>query len=160
MKPAKPIPQGVNTLTTHFVVRDAPKAIEFYERAFGAEVVDRMFGPDGKTIWHARLRIGNSNLFLADEGTAEGDQSPQSLGGSPASIQMYVEDAEAAFKRALDAGAMVRMPLKEMFWGDLYGQIVDPFGFRWAIAQRLHDLTEEELKHAVRAAAHFGSKGG
>src|SRR2546422_182343 len=107
MKPAKPIPEGIKTLTPHYVVRDATKAIQFYERAFGAEVVDRMVGPDGKTIWHARLRIGDSNLFLADEGTAEGDKSPQSLGGSPASLQMYVEDAFAAFKRAIEAGASV-----------------------------------------------------
>src|SRR5207247_1217724 len=113
MKPAKPIPEGIKTLTPHFVVRDAPKAIDFYKRAFGAEVVDRMLGPDGKTIWHARLRIGDSNIFLADEGTSEGDRSPQSLGGSPASIQMYVEDAFAAFKRAIEAGASVRMPLEE-----------------------------------------------
>jgi uncharacterized glyoxalase superfamily protein PhnB len=155
MKAAKPIPAGINTLTTHFVVRDAPKAIDFYKRAFGAEVVDTMLGPDGKTIWHARLRIGNSNLFLADEGTVQGDRSPQSLGGSPASIQMYVEDAQAAWKRAIDAGATEKMPLKEAFWGDLYGQLVDPFGFRWAIAQRLHDLSPEEMKHAVNAAAHF-----
>ena len=153
MKAAKPIPAGINTLTTHFVVRDAPKAIDFYKRAFGAEVVDLMYGPDDKTIWHARLRIGNSNLFLAEEGTAQGYRSPQTLGGSPASIQMYVEDAPAAFKRAVDAGAKVLMPLEETFWGDLYGQLVDPFGFRWAVAQRLHDLNEEELRHAVKAAA-------
>jgi uncharacterized glyoxalase superfamily protein PhnB len=153
MKPAKPIPEGIRTLTPHFVVRDAPKAIDFYRRAFGAEVIDQMFGPDGKTIWHARLRIGDSNIFLADEGTAEGDRSPQSLGGSPASIQMYVEDAQSAFKRAVDAGAMVKMELQETFWGDLFGQVVDPFGFRWAIAQRLHDLSSEELKHAVKAAS-------
>jgi uncharacterized glyoxalase superfamily protein PhnB len=153
MKPSKPIPAGIQTMTPHFVVRDAPKAIDFYKRAFGAEVVDQMFGPDGKTIWHARLRIGNSNLFLGEEGSAPGDKSPQSLGGSPASIQMYVEDAPAAFKRAVDAGAVVRKPIEETFWGDLYGQIVDPFGFQWAIAQRLHELSAEELKHAVQAAS-------
>jgi uncharacterized glyoxalase superfamily protein PhnB len=153
MKSAKPIPEGIQTLTPHFVVHDARKAIAFYERAFGAEVVDVMTGPDGQTIWHARLRIGNSNLFIADEGTAPGDQSPRSLGGSPASLQMYVEDAKAAFERAVAAGAVVRKPLAETFWGDLYGQLMDPFGFRWAIAQHLRDLNEEELAHAVKAAA-------
>ena len=152
MEPAKPIPDGIQTLTPHLVVHDARKAIDFYERAFGAEVVDCMRSPDKQSIWHVRLRIGNSNLFLADEGTAEGDQSPRSLGGSPASIQMYVEDAKASFDRAVNAGAMVRMPLGETFWGDLYGQLIDPFGFRWAIAQRIRSLTPEELEHAVKAA--------
>jgi uncharacterized glyoxalase superfamily protein PhnB len=150
---AASIPEGIQTLTPHFVVHDARQAIAFYQRAFGAEVVDVMNGPDGQSVWHARLRIGNSNVFLADEGTAPGDQSPRSLGGSPASMQMYVEDARAAFDRAVSAGALVRMPLKETFWGDLYGQVVDPFGFRWAIAQRVRVLTREELAHAVKAAA-------
>lgn len=152
-KKANPIPAGIQTMTPHFVVRGAEKAIDFYKRAFGAEEVDRMTGPDGKTIWHARLRIGTSNLFLAEEGTAPGDKSPQSLGGSPMSIQMYVEDAAAALKRAVDAGAVVKKSLEETFWGDLYCQVMDPFGFRWAIAQRVHDLTDTELKHAVKAAA-------
>ena len=153
MKPATPIPEGIQTLTPHFVVHDAREAIAFYERAFGAEVVDVMKGPDGQTIWHARLRIGNSNLFIADEGTAPGDQSPRSLGGSPASLQMYVEDAKAAFERAVAAGAVVRKPLGETFWGDLYGQLMDPFGFRWAIAQRVRVLSDDEMAHAVKAAA-------
>jgi uncharacterized glyoxalase superfamily protein PhnB len=153
MKAATSIPEGIQTLTPHFVVHDARQAINFYQRAFGAEVVDVMHGPDGQTIWHARVRIGNSNVFIADEGTAPGDQSPRSLGGSPASLQMYVEDARAAFDRAVAAGALVRMPLKETFWGDLYGQLVDPFGFRWAIAQRLRVLSPEEMAHAVTAAA-------
>ena len=153
MKAATPIPEGIQTLTPHLTVHDASKAIDFYERAFGAEMVDCMRGPDGTSIWHVRLRIGNSNLFVADEGTTAGDQSPRSLGGSPAAIQIYVEDARASYERAVSAGAMVRMPLKETFWGDLYGQVVDPFGFRWAIAQRLRALTPEELAHAVKAAA-------
>jgi uncharacterized glyoxalase superfamily protein PhnB len=153
MTPEKPIPEGIQTLTPHLVVDDARKAIAFYERAFGAEMVDCMQGPDGQSIWHVRLRIGNSNLFLADEGTAPGDQSPRSLGGSPMAIQIYVEDANAAFERAVRAGALVRKPLQETFWGDLYGQVVDPFGFRWSIAQRVRSRTPEELAHAVKAAA-------
>jgi uncharacterized glyoxalase superfamily protein PhnB len=153
MKPSKPIPDGIQTMTPHFTVRDAPKAIAFYQKAFGAEVVDKMLGPDGTTIWHARLRIGNSNLFLGEEASLPGEKSPQSLGGTPTWIQLYVEDAAAWFKRAVDAGAKVQKPLAETFWGDLYGQVVDPFGFEWAIAQRLHDLSPEELKHAVTAAA-------
>jgi uncharacterized glyoxalase superfamily protein PhnB len=152
MKPSKPIPDGVQTITPRFVVRDAPKAIAFYEKAFGAEVIERMFGPDGTTIWYARLRIGTSNVFLGEEGTGPGDRSPQSLGGSPMWVQMYVEDAASAFKRAVDAGCTVRKPIEETFWGELFGQVVDPFGFQWAIAQRLHDLSPEELKHAVSAA--------
>jgi PhnB protein len=153
MKPVASIPEGIQTLTPHLVVHDAPRAIAFYERAFGAEVVDCMRGPDGTSIWHVHLRIGNSNVFLADEGTAAGDQSPRSLGGSPVSIHMYVEDARASFERAVNAGAVVRKPLEETFWGDLYGQLVDPFGFRWAIAQRVRMRTPEELARAVKAAA-------
>jgi len=153
MKAATPIPEGIQTLTPHLVVHDAVGAIDFYKRAFGAEMLECMHGPDGQSIWHARLRIGNSNVFLADEGTAPGDQSPRSLRGSPASLQMYVEDARASFERAVNAGALVRQPLRETFWGDLYGQLMDPYGFRWAIAQRLRTLTSEELAHAVKAAA-------
>jgi PhnB protein len=153
MKPATPIPEGIQTLTPHLTVHDASRAIDFYKRAFGAEMLDCMRGPDGTSIWHVRLRIGNSNLFVADEGTTQGDQSPRSLGGTPAVIQIYVEDAHASFERAVNAGAMVRKPLEVTFWGDLYGQVVDPFGFRWAIAQRVRSLSPEELAHAVKAAA-------
>jgi uncharacterized glyoxalase superfamily protein PhnB len=150
----KPVPEGLHTLTPHFVVRDAAKAVDFYQRAFGAEEVDRMTGPDGR-IWHVRLRIGTSSFFLAEEGTAQGALSPQALGGSPGSLQMYVDDAGAAFQRAIDAGAQVRSPLADTFWGDRYGQLIDPFGFQWAIAQRVRDLSPEELAHAVKAAARF-----
>jgi uncharacterized glyoxalase superfamily protein PhnB len=115
-------------------------------------VVDKMLGPDEKTIWHARLRIGNSNLFLGEEGTFPGERSAQQMGGSPVWIQMYVDDAPAAFKRAVEAGATVKKPLEETFWGDLFGLVADPFGLEWAIAQRVHDLSEQELKHAVSAA--------
>src|SRR5260370_17974048 len=100
MKPATSIPEGIQTLTPHLTVHDASKAIDFYKRAFDAEMVDCMRGPDGTSIWHVRLRIGNSNLFVADEGTTAGDQSPRSLGGRPAAIQVYVHESPARFAPA------------------------------------------------------------
>jgi uncharacterized glyoxalase superfamily protein PhnB len=154
----KAIPYGLHTLTPHLIVRDAGKAIDFYERAFGAEEINRMPGPDGKSVWHVQLRIGDSNLFLADEATLPGARSPETLGGECSTLQMYVEDAEAAFKRAVDAGCKVKLPLADRFWGDRYGQLTDPFGYQWAIAQRVQELTHEELVHAVKAAAAFAKK--
>jgi PhnB protein len=149
----KDIPDGFHTLTPHLVVKGANQAIEFYKKAFGAEEVRRMPGPDGKSIMHAELKIGDSRLFLVDEFPEMDCRGPQSIGGSPVTIHMYVNDADVAFDKAVSAGARVRMPLADMFWGDRYGVLADPFGHSWSIATHKEDLTPEEI--AKRAQGVF-----
>jgi uncharacterized glyoxalase superfamily protein PhnB len=148
---SKPIPEGFHTLTPHLVVRNAAQAIEFYKRAFGAEVRGvSHHSPDGK-ITHAELKIGDSILMLADEFPEANCLSPQALGGSPITLHIYVEDVDTAFSRAVAAGATVTMPLADQFWGDRYGQLVDPFGHRWSLATHKQDLTHEEIRKAAEA---------
>jgi uncharacterized glyoxalase superfamily protein PhnB len=142
----KPIPKGFHTITTCLMVRGADRAIEFYKKAFGAEVLDRMTLPDGKTVIHSQIRIGDSNIFLGDEVPGMGSGAPEKYGGSPASLHLYVEDVDAAFERALAAGAKVRMPVADMFWGDRYGKVVDPFGYEWGLGTRKEDLTPDEIR--------------
>lgn len=158
MATVNPIPEGVHTITPHLVAKNAGEAIEFYKRAFGAEEICRMPGPDGNSIMHAEMRIGDSMVFLCDEFPDMGARGPKSLGGSPVTMHMYVKDANAAFEQATKAGADVVMPLQDMFWGDRYGKLVDPFGHHWSIAQHIEDLTPEEM--GKRAAAAFGDCGG
>jgi PhnB protein len=148
----KPIPEGFHTLTPHLVVKGADKAIDFYKKAFGAKEVGRMPGPDGKTIMHADLIIGDSHLMLVDEFPDMGCLGPQSVGGSPVSIHIYVEDVDTFFKQALAAGAQEKMPLTDMFWGDRYGMVADPFGHTWSIATHKEDLTVEEITKRSKAA--------
>jgi PhnB protein len=150
-----PIPQGFTTLTPHLVVRDAAKAIEFYKSAFGAEEIARMPGPDGK-LMHAELKIGDSIVMLADEFPEWGSNGPLTLGGTPVTLHLYVEDADAAFNRAVEAGATVKMALNDAFWGDRYGQLADPFGHTWSIATHVKDLTPEEMNAAAAAAMSGG----
>lgn len=140
-----PIPQGYHTVTPSLTVSDAVKALEFYPRAFGAEETMRMPGPDGK-ILHAEIRIGDSMIMLNDEMPDRMAQSPERLGGSPVALYVYVEDVDAAWKRALDAGAKEVMPLQDMFWGDRLGCVLDPFGYKWNLAQHVSDPSMEELK--------------
>ncbi len=153
---ARVIPQGLHTLTPHLVVRGGAAAIDFYKNAFGATEIARHVGPDGRSLMHARLRIGDSALFLADEFPQ--CASPQTLGGSPVTLALYVEDCDAVFNRAIAAGATVRMPLADMFWGDRYGCLIDPFGHVWSIATHKEDVSAEELVRRARAA--FANKGG
>jgi PhnB protein len=148
----KPIPDGFNTLTPHLVVKGAAKAIEFYKKAFGAEEMKRMPGPDGKSLIHADLKIGNSRLLLVDEFPEMDCRSPQSIGGSPVTIHMFVKDVDATFERALAAGGEVRMPLADQFWGDRYGVLKDPFGHIWSIATHKEDLTPQQIGERARAA--------
>ncbi len=157
----KPIPEGFHTLTPLIVVRDAKRAIEFYKRAFGAQVLSHpQEGPDGK-ITHASLKIGDSILMLTDEFPAFKCLSPQSIGGSAVTLHIYTENADAAFERAVAAGATVTMPLADQFWGDRYGQLVDPFGHRWSIAARKEVLTEEEVRqHGEKIFAEMAKKAG
>jgi uncharacterized glyoxalase superfamily protein PhnB len=146
---AKSVPAGYHTITPALIVRDARKAIDFYKRAFGATEADVMEGPDGK-VMHAELRIGDSVLMLGEESPEWGALSPQSTNGVPSSLHLYVEDADAAFARALRAGATVRYPLEDAFWGDRYGKVTDPFGHEWGIATRVKDLSPDELRQAAQ----------
>ena len=141
----KPIPQGFHTVTPSLVVRDAAKAIEFYKKALGAQERMRMAGPDGKIV-HAELQIGDSIIFLSDEMPQAPVKSPQTVGASTAVLNLYVEDVDTAFKRAVDAGGKVAMPLADQFWGDRYGSIVDPFGHAWGIGMHKEDLTADQIE--------------
>jgi len=147
---AKPVPSGFHTLTPSLVLKDARKAIDFYKRAFGAEEVDVMTGPDGR-VMHAEIKIGDSIFMMGEENPAwPAFKSAESMGGSPISMHLYVADADAAFKRAIDAGAKSEMPLDNAFWGDRYGKVRDPFGYVWGIATRIKDMTHEEMAAAGR----------
>jgi PhnB protein len=160
---SKPIPPGYHSVTPALVVRDAAAAIDFYKRAFGAEEIDRMAGPDG-SIMHAEIRIGDSILMLGEENEQWGTKSPLSLNGVHGSLHIYVEDADAAFNRALKAGATVRYPLEDAFWGDRYGKVTDPFGHEWGLATRVKDMTKAEMEKAgqewmAKAAQAMGAQG-
>ena len=147
---AKAIPTGYRSVTPAIIVRDAAAAIEFYTRAFGAEEVSRMPGPGG-TIMHAEIRIGDSMVMLGEENEEWGSRSPLSTNGNPGSLHLYVDDADAAFARALEAGATVRMPLGDAFWGDRYGKVIDPFGHEWGLATHVKDMTDDEIQRAGEA---------
>ena len=151
-KATKPIPDGFHTLTPHLVVKGATKAIEFYKKAFGAKEMKRMSGPDGESIIHADLQIGDSRLLLVDEFPEMNARGPLTIGGSPVSIHMFVDDVDTAFERALAAGAEVRMPLADQFWGDRYGVLADPFGHLWSLATHKEDLTPEEIGERMQSA--------
>jgi len=143
-------PAGYHTVTPAIIVRDAAKAIEFYVRAFGAEEVTRMAAPDG-SIMHAEIRIGDSPIMLGEENAQWGTLSPLSTKGNPGSLHLYVVDVDAAFARAVGAGATVRQPLEDAFWGDRYGKVTDPFGHEWGLATRVRELTPEETQAAAEA---------
>lgn len=148
---AKAIPEGHHTLTGHIIVAGGAQAIDFYKAAFGAEEIGRMNGPDGKSVMHAELKIGDSRLMLADEFPQWGSRGPKSIGGSPVTLHLYVQDADAVFQRAVAAGATVVMPIADMFWGDRYGKLRDPFGHEWSIATHTKDMTNEEITKAAQA---------
>jgi len=148
-----PIPEGHHTVTPHLIIRDAAGAIDFYKKAFGAEEIMRMPGPDGKSIMHAEVKIGDSFVYIASEFPDMGCKSPQSFGGSPVTLHLYVDNVDSLFQRAISAGAKAVMPLTDMFWGDRYGQVDDPFGHRWSMATHVEDLSPEEIG---RRAASFG----
>lgn len=142
---AKPIPDGAHTVTPHLVIKDAAKAIDFYVKAFGAKEIYRLPGPDGK-IMHAAIVIGDSQVFMADEFPDWGCVGPATLGGTPVTLHVFVEDVDAAFERATKAGAQVTMPLADQFWGDRYGKLKDPFGHEWSMATHKEDLSPDEIK--------------
>ncbi len=148
---ANPIPEGYHSLTPYLAVEDASRAIEFYKEAFGAEEVVRMPGPDG-SVAHAELQIGDSKLMLSDPFPQSNVRPPTERGGPTASVFMYVEDADATFEQAQEAGATVVAPLEDMFWGDRFGTLADPFGQVWSVATRKEDLSEEEIAERSKAA--------
>lgn len=150
---AKAIPDGYYTVTPHLVVKDAGGAIEFYKKAFGAEEVFRMPGPGGK-VMHAELKIGNSHVMINDEMPDYGALGPQSIGGTPVTLHLYVNDVDSTFKRAISAGAKEEMAVADMFWGDRYGKLVDPFGHKWSVATHKEDVSPEEC--ARRMEKEFG----
>lgn len=148
---AKTIPDGYHTLTPYMTVRDAARAIEFYKQAFGAVERGVMKGPDGKIV-HAELLIGDSIVMMGDEVPQMGRLSPQSIGGSAMGLHIYVENVDAAFDRAIKAGGIAEMPVTDMFWGDRYGNLVDPFGHKWSIATHMRDMSREEMDEAMNEA--------
>lgn len=157
-KPGKPIPDGYSTVTPHLVIKDAAKAIAWYEKAFGAEVLSSMPTPDGM-IMHAEIKIGNAVLMIVDDMPPMNYWvSPQRLNGTTVGLALYVEDADAWYERAVNAGAEVSLPLMDAFWGDRYGKVRDPFGHEWEIATHKEDLTLEEINE--RAKAFFENLGG
>jgi uncharacterized glyoxalase superfamily protein PhnB len=148
MATAKPLPEGQRSVTPHLVVRDAARAIDFYEEALGAVEQMRVPGPEGKLL-HAALRIGDSMVFLVDEfpePREEGVGSPQQVGATTVTIHLFVDDVDAAVQRAAAAGAKVTLPPTDMFWGDRYGRLLDPFGHSWSLATHVQDLTPEEIQ--------------
>jgi uncharacterized glyoxalase superfamily protein PhnB len=154
MAKARAIPEGKGGVIPHLVVQGAAKAIDFYKKAFGAEEEMRLPTPDGRVL-HAGLRIAGAHVFLADdfpESCGGTPRSPQALKGTPVTLHFYVDDVDAAIKRAQSAGAIVIMPAQDMFWGDRYGVVQDPFGHQWSLATHTQDLTPEQIAKNAQAA--------
>jgi uncharacterized glyoxalase superfamily protein PhnB len=150
-----PIPPGHEGLIPHLVCEPCEKAIAFYKQAFGAEEVRRHPAPDGRRIMHAEIRIGGRPVFLVDdfpEYCGGKSCSPTALGGTPVTMHRFVDDCDAAIKRAEQAGATVTMPAQDMFWGDRYGIVTDPFGHSWSFATHLKDLTPDEIAKGMQSA--------
>ncbi len=145
------MPKGMHTVTPHLICAGAADAIAFYKKAFGAVEDGRMPTPEGK-IMHAQIRIGDSTVMLVDEMPQWGALGPNALKGSPVTIHLYVPDADAVAARAVKAGATLKMPVADMFWGDRYGQVTDPWGHNWSIATHVRDLTSKEIGEAAKAA--------
>ena len=144
-------------MTPYLAVKGAAQAIEFYKRAFGAKELERMPGPGGQGIMHAEITIGDSRVMLSDEFPGAGCTSPQSLGGTTCQLFLYVEDVDAAYQQAVAAGATANMPPADMFWGDRFGKLTDPFGHQWGMATHKEDLTPAEMNK--RAEAFFAQMG-
>jgi len=147
----KPIPQGYRSITPYLTLNDAARAIDFYKRAFGAQEVMRMEGPGGK-IGHAEIKIGDSMIMLADEMPASSSRSPQSLGATTGGVFLYVENVDTVFNQAVSAGAQVEAPIADMFWGDRYGRLKDPFGHSWSVATHKEDVAPAEMKKRMEEA--------
>ena len=142
------IPDGYHSVTANLVIKGASKAIDWYKQALGAQELYRMPGPDGR-LMHAEIKIGDSVVMLTDEMPEMGGKGPLTVGGTPVSLMIYCKDCDALFNRAVGAGASVRMPLEDAFWGDRWGMVTDPFGHVWSIATRKKNLTVPEMKRAM-----------
>jgi len=149
-KAAKPVPAGYHTITAQLTLDNAAPTIDWYKKALGAEEVSRSTGPDGK-VMHAEIKIGDSRIMVND--VMQGTKGPQSFGGSPASLWLYVENSDALFDRAVGAGARVQMPMADQFWGDRAGAVADPAGYTWWIATRKEEFTPAEMQQ--RSAEFF-----
>jgi PhnB protein len=149
-KKVKPIPNGYHTATPYLIVDDGARAIEFYERAFGAEEVMRMPAPGGK-VGHAEIKIGNSHIMLADEAPEMDARSPKHYGGSPVSLLLYVEDVDKVFDQAVAAGGTPTRPVTDMFYGDRSGTVKDPFGHSWHVSTHKEDVPPDEMKKRMEA---------
>jgi PhnB protein len=156
--PVRHIPDGYSSVTPYLIVKGASDAIEFYKKAFGATELMRFAAPDGK-IAHAEIQIGNARVMLADEHPERGYRSPQSLGGSGTGIMLYLEDVDRVFGRALEGGARAHEPVKDQFYGDRSGTLIDPFGHWWTIATHVEDVSPQEMQRRAEAAmgAHTAS---
>jgi len=148
----KAIPEGFRSVTPMLIFKDARKAIEFYKRAFNATERYAMPGPDGKGVMHAEILIGDSIIMMGEENPSDPCKSAETMGGSPVNFYIYLENVDEAFKRALEAGAEIRMPVQDMFWGDRVGTVQDPFGYSWSLATHTKDLTPQELQDGAKAA--------
>jgi PhnB protein len=148
---AKPVPDGYHTVTPYLAVDDAAAAIEYYKRAFGAKERERMDGPDGK-IGHAELEIGDSLVMLSDPFPQGSTRPPSELGGTSASVFLYVDDVDSVVQKAVDSGASVTMEVADQFWGDRFGTVTDPFGHVWSIATHIEDVPPEEMAERAKAA--------
>ena len=146
----KAIPDGYHSVTPYLVVGGAARALEFYKKAFGAEETVRMPGPDGR-IGHAEVRIGDSVVMLADENPEMGAKSPKTIGGSPITLFVYVDDVDKVFARAVEFGATVQRPLANQFYGDRTGGVIDPFGHVWYLATHIEDVSPDEMKRRMQA---------
>lgn len=146
----KPVPDGYHTATPYLICKGAAKAIEFYKEGFGAQELMRLEAPGG-TVGHAEIRIGNSIIMLADEHPQMGAVSPETLGGSPVSIMLYVEDVDSRFDQAINAGGTVVRPVQDQFYGDRSGTLKDPFGHQWTIGTHKEDLSQEEIEQRMAA---------
>ena len=147
----KPIPDGMHTVTPHLICAGAADAIEFYKKAFNAVEMGRLAGPQGKLL-HGAIRIGDSTVMLVDEFPEWGSLGPKSLKGSPVAMHVYVEDVDAFVAHATAAGAKITMPLQDMFWGDRYCKLEDPFGHQWSVATHVRDVSRDEMQQAAQKA--------
>lgn len=155
---SKPIPQGYTTVTPIFTFKDARKAMDFYQRAFGACERFVMPGPDGKGVMHAEMQVGDTVIMMGEENPGNPCKSAETLGISPVSFYLHVENVDQAFQVAIDAGAEAKMPVQDMFWGDRTGTVLDPFGYSWFLATHIKDLTMEEIRQGAQAM--FAETGG